>query len=228
MLKGLEKDGRDLSIVPSDIDISSFLTKLLLTTYFIVAMLFALIPELLLTYYLEHGGTAAHPRLIVLCMQLTVFIGYFVFQRTMRSNHLTLRYHGAEHKIINAYETKEDFTLEDVKKQSRVHYRCGSAFLAYLFITMVAVIYYSPYVQDLQRHMSYVVLVFPIAVGVCAELAHWLSKLSRFKLGKVLLFPVYLLQKLSTVEPTDREIEVGLNAFSQLEATELNDLLDNI
>ena len=117
-------------------------------------------------------------------------------------------YHGPEHKCINCIEHGMDLTVENVKKSSRLHKRCGTSFL--FFVVIVSVILFifirveSPVLRVVVR-----ILLIPLIAGISYELIR-LAGRSEGKIIGVLSKPGMMLQKLTTREPDDDMIEVGI------------------
>ncbi len=167
-------------------------------------------------YHLIEGG-----------FRLAVFILYILFTLLFKSLRETYRYHGAEHKTINCYEYGYPLTVENVKKCSRLHDRCGTTFIFIVLIVSILVfalvgvplsMFYEWAGIDgfLAKLLSLLVklLLLPVVAGVSYEI---LKLLARFQSPVVLPFkaPGYLLQMLTTQEPDDSMIECAIAAFNK-------------
>ncbi|USK32512.1 DUF1385 domain-containing protein [Bacillus sp. F19] len=125
------------------------------------------------------------------------------------------QYHGAEHKVINCYENALPLTIENVQKQSRLHYRCGSSFL--LFTVLVGVFVYmlvptEPlYVRVLNR-----LALIPVVIGISFEVLQFTNKLRDVPVLKWLGYPGLSLQLLTTKEPDNEQVEVAIASFNEL------------
>ena len=130
------------------------------------------------------------------------------------------QYHGAEHKSISTFEAGEELTIENARKHPTFHPRCGTTFIFFLMfvsIILFAIIFAivpvgtnSPVVLKHAYAMLFkVALTFPIA-GISYELIKFLGKNPNSTLGKVLSFPGKMLQKLTTKEPNDSQLEIAL------------------
>ena len=130
------------------------------------------------------------------------------------------QYHGAEHKSISTFEAKEDLTVENARKFTTLHPRCGTSFT--FFLMFISIILFSiifvivPVGEGLPfvlKHVSAVLfkilLMFPIA-GISYELIKLAGKHPRNPLCRAISFPGMMLQKLTTREPADRQLEVAL------------------
>lgn len=159
--------------------------------------------------------------------RLVIFIVYILLTLLMPSMRMTYRYHGAEHKTINCYEYGLPLTVENVKKCSRLHDRCGTTFLFIVMIISIllfalanwvlfGVLNFTTTIAVLDRLISMLVklVLIPVVAGISYEI---LKFFALFQSPLVLPFkaPGYLLQKLTTKEPTDDMIECAVKAFEK-------------
>jgi uncharacterized protein YqhQ len=128
------------------------------------------------------------------------------------------QYHGAEHKAIATYEAREPLTVEYARKHSTRHARCGTTFL--IVVVMVSVIVYAailpPLLGDSSGWMSFLksmpikILALPIIAGFAYELQRFGAKHSENPIAKVFLTPGYWVQGITTIEPSDDQLEIAL------------------
>jgi uncharacterized protein YqhQ len=146
-----------------------------------------------------------------------LYIGLISFLPDIRK---VFEYHGAEHKSISTFEAGEELTIENARKYPTFHPRCGTTFIFFLMfvsIILFAVIFaivpvgaHSPVViKHLYAMLFKMVLTFPVA-GISYELIKFLGKNSNSTFGKTLSYPGKLLQKLTTREPNDQQLEIAL------------------
>ncbi len=125
------------------------------------------------------------------------------------------QYHGAEHKVINCYENALPLTVENVQKQTRLHYRCGSSFLLFTVIVGVFVYLLVPteplYVRVLNR-----LALIPVVIGISFEVLQFTNKLRDVPVLKWLGYPGLSLQLLTTKEPGNDQVEVAIASFNEL------------
>ncbi|MBC7714805.1 MAG: DUF1385 domain-containing protein [Rhizobacter sp.] len=130
------------------------------------------------------------------------------------------QYHGAEHKSISTFEAGEELTIENARKHPTFHPRCGTTFIFFLMfvsIILFAIIFaiipigtHSPVIlKHIYAMLFKVVLTFPIA-GISYELIKFLGKNPNSAVGTVLSYPGKMLQKLTTREPNDTQLEIAL------------------
>ncbi|WP_062198528.1 DUF1385 domain-containing protein [Massilibacterium senegalense] len=130
------------------------------------------------------------------------------------------QYHGAEHKVINTFEHNKPLTVEQVKKHSRLHYRCGSSFILFtVFVGMV--IYYFVPSEPLSTRILYRIALIPVVLGVAYEVLQATNKVRNIPLLRFLGYPGLMLQLLTTKEPTDDQMEVAIHSFNQMRIRDL-------
>jgi uncharacterized protein YqhQ len=129
------------------------------------------------------------------------------------------QYHGAEHKVINAFEAGVDLTVENVQKFSTLHYRCGSSFIIFTVIVGVIVYSFFPYVTLWERVVQRIVLL-PVVIGLSYEVLQWTNKLRDTPLLRYLGYPGLWLQKITTREPDDSQVEVAIASFLKMRERE--------
>ncbi|NBI27549.1 DUF1385 domain-containing protein [Chengkuizengella marina] len=147
------------------------------------------------------------------------------------------QYHGAEHKVISAYENNEELTVKNVQKYSTLHYRCGSSFM--VFTVILGVIIYSifalfvpydsywPYNELWGRVIQRLVLL-PVVIGVSYEVLRFTNSLREIPVLRYLGYPGLMLQKLTTKQPTDDQVEVSIASFKHmLEIDQKNNNTEN-
>ena len=141
-------------------------------------------------------------------LRIGIFMGYILLISRMEDIQRVFMYHGAEHKCINCIEHGMELTVENVRKSSRLHKRCGTSFL--LIVMVVSVIMFlfirvdSPVLRLVVR-----LLLIPVIAGVSYEFIR-LAGMSENKCVAVLSKPGMALQKMTTKEPTDDMIEVAI------------------
>lgn len=170
--------------------------------------IFMLLPYWLSTLFSGLGWSDTAIAVMEGLLRVVIFLAYIVGISLMKDIQRVYMYHGAEHKCINCIEHGMDLNVENVRKSSRLHKRCGTSFL--FFVIMVSVILFifirvdSPLLRVLVR-----ILLIPVIAGISYELIH-LAGRSEGKVIGLLSKPGMLLQKLTTREPDDAMIEVGI------------------
>lgn len=132
------------------------------------------------------------------------------------------QYHGAEHKVINCYEAGLDITVENVQKQSRLHYRCGSSFMLFTVFVGMFVYFFVPTDPFWVRLTSRIVLI-PVVIGISFEVLQATNALRNIPVLRYLGYPGLWLQLLTTKNPQDDQVEVAIASFKKLHEVE-NDI----
>ncbi|MBR3809770.1 MAG: DUF1385 domain-containing protein [Clostridia bacterium] len=194
-------------------------------------LLFVYLPTFLVDvvdkYIFKDALANLHP-LFEGVMRMIIFVFYFYLVSLMPDIKRVFMYHGAEHKSIFCYENGLELTVENVKKQSRFHPRCGTSFIFVviiisIFISSVLVVLF-PTIDDVRLvWIAIKLLIIPITVAFSYEFIKYAGSHDNI-LVKILSFPGLMMQRISTKEPTDDIIEVGIAA---LKAVLPDDLEDN-
>ncbi len=141
-------------------------------------------------------------------IRIILFIGYVFAISFVEDIKRVFMYHGAEHKTINCVEHMLPLTVENVRKQSREHKRCGTSFIfIVLFISIIFFIFIR--VDNMWLKVLYRIVLVPVIAGVSYEFIRLAGK-SENALVNILSKPGMMLQKLTTKEPDDSMIEVAI------------------
>ena len=155
--------------------------------------------------------------LLSLCegiIKVIVFILYIFIVSKQKDIKRVFQYHGAEHKTINCYEADMEVTVENVRGCSRIHPRCGTSFM--FFVMVVSILLFSLISWDkLAVRILLKILLMPVVAGVSYEIIRFSGK-TKSKLVRVLVSPGLMLQKITTAEPDDSQIEVGIASLKAL------------
>lgn len=157
-------------------------------------------------------------------VRIVIFLGYMFLVSRMKDMKRVFSYHGAEHKTIRCYEAKLPLTVENVRKQTRLHPRCGTSFLFVVIIISILVfsiasillrpvtpVFDSGILNALVR-VVLKLLLLPIVVGISYEFNRIVGRYDNW-LTHALSAPGMWLQYLTTNEPDDSMIEVGIEAL---------------
>ncbi len=125
------------------------------------------------------------------------------------------QYHGAEHKVISAFEAGEELTVQNVQKYSRLHYRCGSSFMMLTIILGVIIYSVVPWDNLWERVMQRIILL-PLVIGVSFEVLKGTNAVKNVPGLKYLGYPGLWLQLLTTKEPKDEHVEVSIASFNRM------------
>jgi uncharacterized protein YqhQ len=180
-----------------------------------IAALFFVMP-FLFTTWLNLTGVVFN--IVEAVIRLALFLGYLAAIASWGEFARVLQYHGAEHKAINAFEAGVPMDVENVKRYSRLHPRCGTSFI---FITIIVSIVLYSIMPDFgfAIRLAYRIILIPIIAGIAYELLRLSGKYKDSPITKVLTLPGVAFQRLTTKEPSDDMLEVSIKAVC--EATRL-------
>ncbi len=158
-------------------------------------------------------------------IRIVIFLAYLWLATRMKEIKRVFSYHGAEHKTIFCYEKGLELTVENVRKQSRFHPRCGTSFLVVVMIisifvvsVMTWVLSLFPGIAALPKILAALVRVaaklvlLPIIIGVTYELNRWVGGHDEKPLARAIAWPGKQIQHLTTREPDDGMIECAIEA----------------
>ncbi len=163
-----------------------------------------------------------------------IFVGYILAISFLPDIRRVFQYHGAEHKVIHAYEDGEEVTTHAAMRMSRLHPRCGTAFL--LFVISISIILHAVLVPALMlvwtpqsmvyKHIITIIfkllLMIPIS-AIAYELIHAAARMGDTLIGRTLRGPGLFLQMLTTYEPDKDQVEVAIVAlYEALDADKEN------
>ena len=187
------------------------LAILALGTLGIVAFFF-LVPFLLATW-LNLSGIVFN--VAEAAIRLTLFTIYLTLISTWGQFRRVLQYHGAEHKAINAHEAGASLTVENAKRFSRLHPRCGTSFLFIILVVSIVLFSIMPNLNFVAK-LAYRLLLIPVIAGISYELLRFTGKHRSSLILKVLIAPGLGFQFLTTKEPSDDMLEVSIKAVQEV------------
>ena len=147
-------------------------------------------------------------------VRISLFILYILAVSRMKDIQRTFMYHGAEHKCINCIEHGMELNLENVKKSSKQHKRCGTSFLFFVMIVSVLVCFFITVESKILRIVLRLALL-PVIAGISYEIIK-LAGSSTHPLVELLSKPGLAMQNLTTKEPEDDMIEVAIKAVEEV------------
>jgi len=167
---------------------------------------------------LAGGGLGAWRALIEGGIRIVIFVGYMFAMSQIRDIRRVFQYHGAEHKSIFCYEYGLPLTVDNVRAQSRFHPRCGTSFLfVMLLIGMLLSAVLLLLFPDLKDHnllwIAIKILQFPLIMAFGYEFIRFAGRHLKNPLVRAVSFPGLAMQRITTKEPTDGIIEVGIEAI---------------
>lgn len=176
--------------------------------------LFMLLPYLFARFlgiFIESGVVKT---LIEGVFKICLFLGYIILVSQMEDIKRVFQYHGAEHKTIFCYEAGLELTPENAKKMPRLHPRCGTSFL--VFVMIISIILFSLVSKyswgNVFIGVGIRILLLPVVSGVSYEIIRWAGR-SQNKVVCLLSKPGLWLQRITTREPDEKQLEVAIAAM---------------
>lgn len=148
-------------------------------------------------------------------IRLVVFFLYILVISRLKDIQRVFQYHGAEHKAIFTYEAGEELTVENARRFSRLHPRCGTSFLLIVVVVSILVFAFVGLHPLWWRFLSRMLLM-PLVAGIAYEILKFSSRHLESPWLRWLIVPGLLLQKLTTREPDDAQLEVALAALKDV------------
>lgn len=181
----------------------------------ISVLIFFLIPTMVTSFFKRFLDSTIILNLIEGLIRILIFLFYIFLVSKMEDMNRVFMYHGAEHKSIHCYESGEELTVENVRKCSRLHRRCGTSFIFTVMIVSILVLSFfgwpNPFVRLITR-----LLALPFIAGISYEINRILGRTDGI-IPEILSSPGLLIQRLGTVkEPTDDMIEVAIVALKEV------------
>ncbi len=196
---------------------------------FVIPILFAIglfiaLPQLVAegvnsAFGLGLAVTAPLFQVITGAAKITVIVLYMSMLRLTKSGYRVFQYHGAEHKSISTYEAKQDLLVENARKTTALHARCGTTFI--IMVAFVSVVLFSavgaflppipgPRIVQSVTFFLMKLPLLPVVAGITFELQRFFAKYCSTGPLQFLLWPGFLVQKITTATPDDDQLEVAL------------------
>jgi len=148
-------------------------------------------------------------------IRLGVFFVYLLIISKMEDIQTLFKYHGAEHKTVHCYEAGKELTVKNVKKFSTLHPRCGTSFL--VIVLFISIIVFSFITSDKWYYkLGLRILLIPVIIGFSYEILKLADKMRKNKFFDMLNKPGLWIQKITTKEPTDKQIEVAIDSLKKV------------
>ncbi|ACL77663.1 DUF1385 domain-containing protein [Ruminiclostridium cellulolyticum] len=174
--------------------------------------LFILLPNLIAGFIPVKG--VIFKNLIEGAFRVGLFIGYLALVSLLKEMKRVWEYHGAEHKTIHCYEHGDELTVENVRKYTTKHPRCGTSLFFTIMIISILIFSFTGW-HNIFLNATIRILLVPLVAGVSLELIKFAVRHENW-LFKVLSAPGLMFQKFTTREPDDSQIEVAIAAFNEV------------
>lgn len=144
-------------------------------------------------------------------LRITIFLLYVILCSQLKDMRRVFQYHGAEHKTIFCYECDEELTVDNVKKHTRFHPRCGTSFMFLMILIGIIIGFFIPFSNPFLR--SFIkILCIPVIVGIGYEIIKVCGKYDNV-ITKIISAPGLWIQRITTKEPDDDMIEIAITAM---------------
>ena len=176
-------------------------------------VLFVFLPTFLTGLLSQAVTLGRWPKVLIeAAIKLALFLGYMALCSRMKEIRRMFQYHGAEHKTIACYEAGEPLTVENIRKHTRFHPRCGTSFL--ILVLLISILLYAvlPW-SSIGLRVVCKLLLLPLLVAISYEVLKWSGR-SNSLLARAIAQPGLWLQRLTVFEPEDDMIEIAIAAVT--------------
>ena len=196
----------------------------MITAIAVAVFVFILMP-LWITTLLKDYISAVHNwfvfNLVDGLIRVAFFLGYIILVSMLKDIRRVFQYHGAEHKVVYTWEAGEELTVENARKKSTLHPRCGTSFLMFVMVVSVIVFSIFEFKGFWAIFLSRLILV-PIVSGLSYEMIRLSAPRCQKGFFRMIVLPGLGLQRITTKEPSDDQLEIAIHALK--EALELDSL----
>lgn len=193
--------------------VSNFMMYAVVIVLFVGIFLF--LPTWISNFFRKWVDSVIALNLIEGLVRILLFLAYVILISLIPDLKRVFMYHGAEHKTIACYEGGEELTVENVRKYSRLHPRCGTSFLANIVIFSALFLSLFGWPNPVARVLIRLAMI-PVLIGIIYELNRWTGR-SESLLSRILRWPGLFVQRVATVkEPDDSMIEVAICAMKEV------------
>lgn len=149
-------------------------------------------------------------------IRVIIFFSYIFAIGLWKEMRRVYEYHGAEHKVIHAYEAGDDLTVENAKKYKPFHPRCGTSFLLIVMVISIMVFMLIPKEWSFVDKLISRIILIPVVAGMSYEILRFSAKMKNNSLMGLIILPGLLLQRMTVREPDESQIEVALAAMNEV------------
>lgn len=170
--------------------------------------LFVMLPTFIGGFVTRYTGNTAIRGLVESLLKVAVFVIYLLLIAKMPDVKRVFEYHGGEHKTIACYEAGEELTVENVRTKTRLHPRCGTSFIFYTVVISI-VVYSLISIEATLLRTAVKLLLMPFVMGFSYEIIRFAGRHDNL-FTRIISKPGMMLQKITTKEPDDKQIEVAI------------------
>jgi len=183
---------------------------------FFFVLLFKWLPLVLTSQLKQHFDFLSNQFLFSLVdgtIRLGIFLTYIFSISKLKDIRRLFEYHGAEHKVVFTYEAREDLSVQNARRHSTLHPRCGTSFLMVVMLTSTFVYAFIPFDSFSLKLLSRVILI-PLIAGLSYEIIRFAAKHQNVLLN-LITKPGLWLQRVTTKEPSDDQLEIAIRALDE-------------
>ncbi len=210
--KAYEENGKKLN--PLAMGFTIVLSLILGILLFILLPLY--VTRLIGVFFMAVSNSSLLFNLVDGIIRISVFLTYIIIVSRWKEMKRIFEYHVAEHKVIHAYENGKNLTVDDIKKHSTLHPRCGTSFL--LIVMIVSIFTFSFIPQEwsfIHKFLSRLVLI-PLIAGISYEFLKYSARMKNNIIINLMIKPGLFLQRITTREPDELQIEVAKRALEEV------------
>jgi uncharacterized protein YqhQ len=149
-------------------------------------------------------------------IRILLFLLYIISVGLWKEMRRIFEYHGAEHKVIHAYENGRELTVSNIRLNSPLHPRCGTSFLLIVMVMSIFTFSFIPQEWSFTYKFLSRLILIPLIAGLSYEFLKLSARMKNNLMMNVLIQPGLLLQRLTTREPDDSQIEVAIRALEEV------------
>jgi uncharacterized protein YqhQ len=191
------------------------MTVSMMISFTIAIFFFVVVPAYSFTLLKSSISNTILLNIVEGCIRLGIFICFLLATLLMDDMKRVFMYHGAEHKTVFAWEDGQELTVENVLKYSPRHPRCGTSFI--LIVMIISILVFSLLGRpDFLHRVLYKLMLLPVVAGISYEIIRFTGKYRHLGWVQMLSWPGLLLQKITTREPSDDQIEVAIAAMKKV------------
>lgn len=208
--KASKEDAKENASATKDSSDTAYLVVTLIVSLAIAIGIFMLLPAFIANFLYKVTESSLIVNLAEGILRLLIFIGYVALISLMKDIKRTFMYHGAEHKTISCLEAGDDLTVENVKKHTRFHKRCGTSFVFIVMIISIIVFMFVETKVMWMRLLSRIILI-PVIAGISYEFIRYAGRHNN-ACSRILSAPGLWVQRITTKEPDESMIEVAIKS----------------
>ncbi|MEK6858048.1 MAG: DUF1385 domain-containing protein [Nanoarchaeota archaeon] len=183
------------------------------TAFAFTIIAFVLLPYMITSFFVQQATLTFN--LIDGVIRLALFLGYVWAISYFHEIHRIFQYHGAEHKTVHCYENGKKLTVENVKKFTTLHPRCGTSMI--IFVIALSIVLFSFIKSDYWPiNVLLRIILIPVIGGIAYEVTKLSAKYQDNIVLKAIIYPGLCTQKLTTKEPDELQIEVAIAAMKKV------------